>query len=164
MKAGKKSWAAGLALAMTFAAGIGCQQGGGDQWVAVAPGSATGQGDVSLYRDVLFDDIPIPPEYRLMSDISHSFQGSQIRSGVFHYQGQVEWTWALEYFRTQLPQLGWTLQSVDRGFSFRTLRFAKGPERLIMVVRQIRNGSEIELQLDNIEQNDLLLKGKLPSK
>lgn len=119
------------------------------------------QGDVNLYRDIQFDDIPVPAEYWLLPRESHSFRGASFRSGFFVYDGQLEWTKALDFYRQQLPAFGWEEESVERGFDFRILRRRKGPESLIVTIRQIRNGSRVEILLDNVERNDLLLKGKL---
>ena len=130
-----------------------------NHWVSVSPGD--NQGDVSLYRDVAFDDIPVPIEYSLLPQQSYSFQGASSRNGVFFYEGPLEWTRALEFYRIQMTQAGWSLEELERGFTFRILRFRKGPEQLLVTVRQMRNGSRAELQLDNIEQNDLLLKGRM---
>lgn len=138
---------------------LGCEPTPPDDWIAVGPESA--QGDVTLYRDVQFLDIPVPEEYQLLRRESYSFQGRLFRNGQLKYQGPLEWTAALEFYRRELMAAGWRLTKTDKGFDFRVLYFDKGPERLIVVVRQIRNGSRAELQLDNVDKNDLLLKGKL---
>jgi hypothetical protein len=147
-------------LAVAAAAMGGCLSTNyAPQWTPVeqtAPG-----GDVTLYRDVSFSDIPIPAEFALIDDESYSFQGAKFRTGVFRYAGSVDWSEALDYFRTAIPANGWILEKTDRGIADRAFTFSKGPERLIIVVRQVRNGTQLELQLDNIAQNDLLLKGKL---
>lgn len=140
-----------------FCLAQGCQPAA--EQYATDPGAP--QGDVNLYRDVQFDDIPVPPEYWLLPRETHSFQGASFRSGFFVYDGQLEWTVALDFYREQLPGFGWEQESVERGFDFRILRCRKGPESLIVTIRQIRNGSRVEIQLDNVERNDLLLKGKL---
>ncbi len=157
---GKTSRASLLALAAALLIGGGCaMKYHGEQWLPVQPG--TREGDVSLYRDVSFVDIPVPVEFILIPAESYSFQGAHFRTGVFRYTGNVEWRSTLEYFRNEMPAQGWNLETTERGWDLRTLTFTKGPERLIVVVRQIRNGTALELQLDNIAQNDLLLKGKL---
>ena len=120
------------------------------------------KGDVTLYRDLQFNDIPVPAELVLLRDKSHSFQGSQFRSGIFYYEGQLYWRDALRFFENEMPREQWVQQSRQRGSSFVELRFRKGPEQLIVVVRNNgRNTTRAELQLDNIEKNDLLLRGKL---
>ena len=150
-----------LAAAILLSAGAvsGCIQEERNEWVSVGPESA--QGDVTLYRDVEFADIPVPEEYVLLPLESYSFQGSLFRNGMIKYQGPLEWTEAIRFYHTQLPAAGWMLQKTDKGFDFRVLYFQKGQEKLIVVVRQVRNGSRAELQLDNVDKNDLLLKGKL---
>lgn len=142
-----------LAASLLLAAGCQQQQGGGM--------TGQGGGDVTLYRDIQFEDIPGPEGYRLLPSESHSFQGSMFRSAVLHYEGMVEWTRAIDFYRTELTRTGWELRKIERGFAFRILHFHKGQEQLIVTVRQLRNGSRAELQLDNIERNDLLLRGKL---
>lgn len=122
------------------------------------------RGDVNLIRDIQFEDIPGPQEYDLISSESYSFQGSTFRSAYLVYEGPVEWRQALDFYRTQMPQLGWTAEDTERGFDVRVLRFLKGQERAIVTVRQLRNGSRTEIQVDNAEKSDLLLKGKMPSK
>ncbi|MDR3077939.1 MAG: hypothetical protein LBV15_04145 [Planctomycetota bacterium] len=152
--------AAGLAAAvLSPLSGCG-REAGVANWDAVP--QTGGMGDVTLYRDIGFSDLPIPEGYELLERESHSFQGSLSRSGVFHYQGTVEWGEAMEFFRTRLPEAGWSPVSSGRGPDFRELRFRKGQEQLIVVVRQIRGGSRTELQLDNPDRSDLLLKGRLP--
>lgn len=145
--------------ALAAAVIVGCSQQQ-DPWLTVAPGQT--EADAALYRDVLFDDIPIPPEFELINNRSFSFQGATFRNGVYHYQGKVEWTWTLEYLRTELPNYGWVLERTDRGYDYRTLVFNKGQERLFATARQIRGGTGLELQLENAGRNDLLLRGQLP--
>ncbi|MCC8191318.1 MAG: hypothetical protein LIP77_11920 [Planctomycetes bacterium] len=154
MKAGMSRWVLAAALSLLLAPG--CNE-------EVVPDTAMTPGDVTLYRDVEFDDIPVPAGYSLNPHTSYSFQGSMFRSGVFHYFGPVEWGAALDFYRTRLPENGWALENTERGFDFRVFHFVKGQEKLIVVVRQTRDGSRAELQLDDIGKNDLLLRGKLPS-
>ncbi len=151
-----------LAVRAALALGFVCLSGCGEtpeDWLVVGPGSA--QGDVTLYQDVQFLDIPVPEEYALLRNESSSFQGSLFRYGRLKYQGPLGWPDALDFYRRELPNAGWRLGKTEKGFDFRVLYFDKGQERLIVVVRQIRNGSRAELQLDNVDKNDLLLKGKL---
>lgn len=119
------------------------------------------RGDVTLYRDMQFEDIPIPEYYTLLRTASHSFQSSRFRTGVFHYEGPVDWREAIAFFRTQAPASGWEFADYESGQDFRLMRFRKGPEQLLVVVRALHDGSRAEIQLDNIEHNDLLLKGRL---
>lgn len=160
MKAGKFPRAAlTLAVAaMAFASGC-IQETPTAYWSTTAPVA----GDVNLARDVQFQDIPMPQGYMLNTNASYSFQGSQSRSGSFLYFGPVEWTEALDFFRTQMPLAGWTPGATERGFDFRVMHFQKGEEKAILTIRQVANGSTTEVQLDNIANNDLLLKGKLPT-
>lgn len=158
MKAGRTIHRlAGCALAAALSFLPGC--GEVEEWEVIAPGQSVGS--VSVYRNVVFADIPIPPQYVLLTRESFSFQGSQFRTGVFRCEGNLEWVKALEFFRAEMPNAGWKQTRTDRGFNFRVLYFEKGPEQVIITVRQIRNGSTAEIQLDNTAQNDLLLKGKL---
>ena len=159
MRAARTYQAGAVFLLTSLLLLAGCPQEG--QGPAYPAGE---QGDVTLYRDIQFEDIPGPPEYVLLVNESHSFQGAVFRTATLHYQGELEWTRAIEFYRSQLPMTGWTYESIERGFDFRILRFRKGPEQLIVVVRQIRNGSRAEIQLDNVERNDLLLKGKLSTR
>lgn len=141
---------------------LSCLPGCGEppeDWLVVGPGSA--QGDVTLYQDVQFQDIPVPEEYTLLRNESHSFQSSLFRQARLKYAGPVEWTVALDFYRAELPRAGWQPGRAERGFDFRVLYFSKGQERLIVIVRQLRTGSRVELQLDNAAKNDLLLKGRL---
>ncbi|MDR2390982.1 MAG: hypothetical protein LBE84_04805 [Planctomycetota bacterium] len=149
-----------LPVVLAAAAGCGREKDSPHRWES-APG-VPASGNITLYRDVGFDDIPIPGAYELLASESHSFQGFLSRSGVFSYQGRVELRDALEFFRTELPQAGWHQIANERGTDFRILRFRKGGEQLIATLRAVRNGSRAELQLDNVDRNDLLLKGKLP--
>ncbi|MDR3210711.1 MAG: hypothetical protein LBU79_02195 [Planctomycetota bacterium] len=118
-------------------------------------------GEVTLYQDIQFDDIPTPAEYVLVRDQTSSFQGSRFRYGVFHYQGALDRTAAVSFYRLEMPKSGWSQSGHDRGFDFVEMRFRKGPEQVILVIRSMPYGSRAELQLDNIEKNDLLLKGRL---
>lgn len=146
-------------LSLALAAIPGCGEPPPEDWIVAGPDSA--QGDVTLYRDVQFHDIPVPEEYTLLRNESYSFQGSLFRHGHLKYIGPVEWTEALDFYRRELAAAGWRQNKSERGFDFRVLYFDKGPERLIVVVRQLRNGSRAEIQLDNVDKNDLLLKGRL---
>ncbi len=83
------------------------------------------------------------------------------RNAVIKYHGPLEWTLALDFYRNEMPAAGWTLEKTERGSDYRVFYFGKGQEKLIVVVKQIRNGSRAEIQLDNVGKNDLLLKGKL---
>ncbi|MDR1745265.1 MAG: hypothetical protein LBS30_05880 [Planctomycetota bacterium] len=157
MKAGLSSKM--IVAVLALGAVVGCNEAYRDEWLAVGPESR--QGDVSVYRDVQFADIPVPEEYVLLPVESSSFQGSLFRNAHLVYQGFLEWTRALDFYRERLPQAGWQLNKTERGYDFRVLYFDKGQEKLIVVVRQIRNGSRAEIQLDNVDKNDLLLKGKL---
>lgn len=163
MKAGTLSHAA---VAATLAAVLLCpgctEEETAPNWTTAEPVAHVG--DVTLARDVQFPDLPMPQQYVLNVNASYSFQGSQSRSGSFLYFGPLEWTEALDFFRAQMPVVGWTLVKSERGFDFRVLHFVKGDEKAILIVRQIQGGSSTEVQLDNIANNDLLLKGKLPSR
>lgn len=151
---------AAAAAVVAVAAGSGCAQQQTNGEVPFYPGERTG--DVTLYRDLQFEDLPVPAQYTLLRDKSHSFQGSQFRSGVFYYEGPLYWRDAAAFFVNEMPKGGWTLQKTDRDMFFVEMRFRKGPEQLIVVVRDnYPHGSRSELQLDNIEKNDLLLRGKL---
>lgn len=148
-----------LVAALAFAVAAGCAAQGPGEWLTVGPESR--QGDVSVFRDIQFADIPVPEEYVLLPRESSSFQGSLFRNAFLVYQGFLEWTQALDFYREQLPRAGWQLNRTDRGYDFRVLYFDKDQEKLIVVVRQIRNGSRAEIQLENTDKNDLLLKGRL---
>ncbi|MCC8179305.1 MAG: hypothetical protein LIP23_00100 [Planctomycetes bacterium] len=154
-----KKWIYGMAALVA----AGCVGLAGCQNPAVGQVYTAGSqvGDVSMYRDIQFDDIPGPQEYSLILDESHSFQGSMFRSAYLVYAGPLEWRYALDFYRSQLPLFGWTAEGVETGFDFRVLTFRKDGERLFVTVRQLRNGSRTEIQLDNVDKNDLLLKGRL---
>lgn len=158
MTAGKLAWIPLAILASICLTGCQDQQQD-DGWTTVDASNL--QGNVALYRDIRFQDIPIPNEYTLLSNESFSFQSSLFRNGIIKYEGPLGWTDALYFFREEMPKAGWQLQKTESGYNSRALYFLKGPETLIVVVRQIKNGSRAELQLDNSAKNDLLLKGKL---
>lgn len=162
MKPGGTIIAASLltgALLLAFPGCVDADNGG--QWTTVD--STIPQGDVALYRDVQFQDVPVPAGYAISPTESYSFQGSMSRSGVIHYYGPLDWSSALDFYRSELPANGWQIVETERGFNFRVLHCVKGHEKLIVAVRQARGGSRTEIQLDDITKNDLLLKGKLPS-
>lgn len=171
MKAGVRFGALGIGLLLAAA---GCGGGGTWQeapppdWAAVGPGpggnagaAPVRQGEVSLYRDVQFQDIPVPPGYVLVPEESHTFQGSLFRTGTLVYEGGVDWLDALMFYEQAFPAAGWALSKDERGGFGRVFYFDKGQERLIAAVIQTAFGSRAELQLMNREKNDLLLKGKL---
>lgn len=153
---GKNTRLTAAALALACAAGCNEPQ---NEWLTVGPESR--QGDVSVYRDVQFADIPVPAEYTLLDRESYSFQGQLFRNGIIKYQGPLEWTLALAFYRNEMAAAGWNLEKTERGSDYRVFYFGKGQEKLIVMVKQVRNGSRAELQLDNVDKNDLLLKGKL---
>ena len=158
---GKINFAIGfLPVMLAAAAGCGREKDPPYRWES-AP-AVPGDGNITLYRDIGFDDIPIPGAYELLASESHSFQGFLSRSGVFSYQGRVELRESLEFFRNGLSQAGWRQIANERGTDFRILSFRKGGEQLIVTLRAVRNGSRAELQLDNVDRSDLLLKGRLP--
>lgn len=148
-----------VAAVLAFAAAAGCQPNNAEAEVPFYPGER--QGEVTLYRNLQFDDIPVPAEYTLVRNKSHSFQGSRFRSAVYQYEGFLDWSDAVAFYREQTPLGGWTLDSFHRDLNFVEMRYRKGPEQLIIVVRYEHFGSRTEIQLDNIEKNDLLLKGRL---
>ncbi len=157
-----KTIALSAAATAALAFGFGCQQvQQSDTGVPFYPGERTG--DVTLYRDMQFEDIPVPAEYTMVRHKSHSFQGSLFRSGVFHYEGPLDWGNAIAFYREQMPVSNWSLEAFNRNPGFVEIRYRKGPEQVIVVIRQELWGSRTEIQLDNIEKNDLLLKGKLTS-
>lgn len=145
-------------LALACAAGCDGQDNRND-WITVGPESR--QGDVSLFRDVQFADIPVPAEYAILPRESYSFQGSLFRQAQLKYEGPIGSSEAIYFYETHLPQAGWQFVKTERGYDLRVLYFTKGQEQLIVVVRSVRNGSRAEIQLDNVDKNDLLLKGKL---
>ncbi|MDR0362395.1 MAG: hypothetical protein LBJ46_06910 [Planctomycetota bacterium] len=156
----------GLAAALlSLALAAGCPQPHYEDEPAQVPFyPGERQGDVTLYRDLQFEDIPVPAQYVIIGDRSHSFQGSRFRTGVFHYDGPVDWREAVVFYRTQMPLSSWESVATESGPDFRLMRFRKGPEQLIAVVRDLGNGwSRAELQLDNVAKNDLLLRGELKS-
>ncbi|MDR1533508.1 MAG: hypothetical protein LBU64_00180 [Planctomycetota bacterium] len=158
MKPARKAYAI-LAAALAALAGCG-REAAGYNW-SPAPDDPGGE-SAALYRDASFPDLPVPEAYRLIEGESHSFQGRRSRSGVFHYRGRLDWLDAADFFRRRLPEAGWNQVSIERGGDFRELRFRKGGEQLILVIRRLRDGSRAELQLDDVERNDLLLRGRLP--
>ncbi len=137
----------------------GCQDTGRDDTVPFFPGERPGE--VTVYRDIQFDDIPVPVEYSLVRSKSHSYQGSRFRTGSFYYEGRLDAAYAIDFYLHELPKSGWALEKNVRKGNYTEMRFRKGPEQLIVVVHYGSWGSLTEIQLDNIEQNDLLLKGKL---
>ncbi|MDR1612808.1 MAG: hypothetical protein LBT97_08490 [Planctomycetota bacterium] len=153
----------GLAAILALLLGAGCREpyaDGGNREVPFHPGER--QGDVTLYRDLQFEDLPVPAEYTIVGDKSHSFQGSRFRTGVFHYAGPLDWRSAIDFYRSQTPLSSWELVNSESGSGFRLMRYRKGPEQLIVVIRDLGGGwSRGELQLDNVERNDLLLRGRL---
>lgn len=164
MKAGGVTSKALLALALLVSAG--CVQESRNQendWIVVSPRSPqmAATGSTAMYRDVQFADIPIPAGYNILAQESYSFQGALFRNGILKYQGPVEWDSALLFFRTQLPIRGWVPQRMEKGSGSRILYFRKEQEKLIVIVMPVPGGSRAELQLDNVDKNDLLLKGKL---
>ncbi len=148
--------AAALAAA---ACAAGCGGGYRDDWITVAPGSR--QGDVSVYRDVQFADIPVPAEMLLLPRESYSFQGSLFRQAQIKYEGPLGMSEVIRFYEMHLPQAGWRFEKSERGYDLRVLYFSKGQEQLIVVARSVPNGARAEIQLDNVDKNDLLLKGKL---
>lgn len=161
MDVGRKARTALFGALILGIAGCLPQQEGDNEWLAVGPTMASGRGDVAMLRDVQFADIPIPSGYSIIPHESYSFQGSLFRNGVLKYHGPVDWNFAINFYRRHLPARGWILNNVERGFDVRVFYFSKGQEKLIVIVRQIAGGSRTELQLDNIDKNDLLLKGRL---
>lgn len=131
----------------------------------IYPASPTYTGDrpsdITLYRDVQFEDIPIPVGYQMRLDKSYSFQSSRFRTGVYMYEGNVAWQDVIDYYTNEMPRYGWSFAGTDRGYDFRVLTFRKGPEQAILTIRRFNVGSGLELQIDNVEDNDLLLKGKI---
>ncbi len=116
-----------LVAALAFAVAAGCAAQGPGEWLTVGPESR--QGDVSVFRDIQFADIPVPEEYVLLPRESSSFQGSLFRNAFLVYQGFLEWTQALDFYREQLPRAGWQLNRTDRGYDFRVLYFDKDQEK-----------------------------------
>lgn len=157
-----QQWVISATAAAAFTVAAGCQGQQPSREVPFYPGERPGE--VTTYRDLQFDDMPVPIEYVMLRDKSHSFQGSRFRSGVFHYEGRLDGSDAVAFYRNEMPAHGWALQTFDRDMNFVEMRFRKGPEQVILVVRYAPWGSRAELQLDNIEQNDLLLRGELKSK
>ncbi len=157
MKPGTMFRTAAAVVALGCAAG--CDGDNRDDWITVGPESR--QGDVSLYRDVQFADIPVPAEMALLPRESYSFQGSLFRQAQFKYEGPLGTSEVIRFYETHLPQTGWRFVKTERGFDLRVLYFSKDQEQLIVVVRPARNGARAEIQLDNVDKNDLLLKGKL---
>lgn len=146
----------------------------GNEWIVVSPRPPMGAqagvtatsanpnaANTTMYRDVQFADIPVPSAYSILTNQSYSFQGALFRNGILKYQGPVEYAFAINFFRGQLPARGWKLEKTERGSDSRIMYFSKGQEKLIVIVSPVSGGSRTELQLDNIDNNDLLLKGKL---
>lgn len=158
MKAGHIARKALAGLALLCAAGC-LQEDSTNEWVMVDPSRQ--MGDVTMYRDIQFADIPVPAGYALIPQDSYSFQSALFRNGILKYHGPVDSTYAVNYYRRHLPARGWRQDNTEKGYNVRVLYFSKGQERLIVIVRDLDGGSRTELQLDNIDKNDLLLKGKL---
>jgi hypothetical protein len=78
-------------------------------------------GDISVRRNIQFQDIPVPLGFVLQREDTFSFKGKTFRFGRFHYRG----VWSLrktsEFYRDQMPLSGW--EFVD----------AEAPERFIVV-------------------------------
>lgn len=154
-----KRWIAAAAVAAALGVAGGCASQQRSNEVPFYPGERPGE--VTMYRDLQFEDIPVPVEYTMLRDRSHSFQGSRFRTAVLIYEGPLDSGMALSFYRDEMPKSGWALDSFHRDYNFVDMRYRKGPEQLIVVVRSTVFGSRTEMQLDNIEKNDLLLKGRL---
>lgn len=118
------------------------------------------QGDVTVYQDIQFEDIPVPESFVLQRDRSHSFQGSRFRNGMFYYAGPMDMVDTHRFYQQEMVRSGWTPTGGERGVDYNLLRFNKGKDRAIVVVRAYPRGSRVDIQIDDVTRGDLLANPK----
>jgi len=109
------------AAAMVWAAGCGEPE-------ATQPLPRVAQGEVLLRKNVQFEDIPVPRDFRIDRTRSNSFESSRFREGEFWYEGPQSVESVVAFFRAEMTADGWELADETVRTGRATLVFVKGAE------------------------------------
>ncbi len=113
-------------------------------------------GEVAIKRDIQFADIPVPIGFVLRRNNLFSFQGSSFRFGRFTYEGAWTLKNTVEFYKEEMPKFQWQLATATHSFDIRNsteienMLYAKGRERLRLVVISTPEGITVEIRLYNV--------------
>ena len=74
-----------------------------------------------------FADLPIPPNFELMSDESYVFLQGSIRSADLNYIGNAIVSDVIRFYQKEMPPLGWYFVRFT-GINMKTLSYSNGVE------------------------------------
>lgn len=90
-----------------------------------------------------FDDVPIPPEFKLDYDSSYvSLSGQGPRVADLRYSGSTPLTDVLSYMQQSMARAGWQLTSLA-GVAIKRLRYVKGNEESQLLIREGDSGESV---------------------
>jgi len=121
-------------------------------------------GDVAVKRDIQFADIPVPFGFILRRNNLFSFQGSSFRFGRFTYEGAWTLKKTVEFYKEEMPKFQWQLMTASHSFDIRNsteienMLYAKGRERLRLVVISTPEGITVEMRLYNVSIHSAEMK------
>jgi hypothetical protein len=106
----KNSMKALMAICSIFAVSIvicGCAT-----TIGTGASGSTQQSGTAMAKTLKFDDVPVPPGFKLLDNESFTFQNDQMRVGLLKYTGMPNANKAVEFYKTEMPMYNWDLINV----------------------------------------------------
>lgn len=109
----------------------------------------SGQG-IETFRDVQFEDVPVPISFIMRRDNLFSYKSAAFRLGRFHYDG----AWSLNktwwFYYNQMPKHEWELLSETPGDQMVALVYKKGRERCEITIVSDLEKVSVKIQIETI--------------
>jgi hypothetical protein len=123
-----------LAAALVLGVCPACQNGP----VELTPASS---------KTIVFDDIPAPADFQLISDKSNVQQNPAFRSGQIVYRGLANQDILRDWYRKAMVGLKWTEVSASGAGPY-TLKYEKGGERCSVRIEAPRDETLVTILLE----------------
>lgn len=147
-------WLFGLAWTALCVSAVGCQNGGTDA------------GGKRLVSGPTLDppDVPIPTGFRPVETKSSDQASGSLRNVWHEYKGRADRAALRNFYRDQMPSYRWSLISDQNIKGEITLRYEKGDEECVVMIRprsSLWNDTLIRVTVTRIERGGRVSPGRI---